>query len=202
MAGSVTSVTCPPAGTPTLLDVPTVFVLPGSLLAFNEILGATGFQDAILSEVRQTAVVNPGAVDYPVTYQVPAQKVALGMSGAAGEFSRHSAAILIQGVANYGVPGPEGNLVVSAGPLPVTRDFLINRLVLSSHEILSNFTALITNGLPFTVEVSISVTWLLVDEALWQNVYRPIYRQALPVILDRLAAAAAAVSTTEGVGVS
>lgn len=172
-----------PHGLLEVLPGGTVFTLPETLQRFNALVGASAIAGAVPLELTQEVVINPGATNSFV-YTVPEGIVSIAMSGAHGYFTRHSADILINGFVNYGLPDEQ---LITEPNIPATHDFFINRLVDGSHEIKSNLTILFTNQTPWVVTVTIQVTLLQVDQSLWDNMYYPIFRQAVRVWMESLA---------------
>jgi len=101
-----------------------------------------------------------------------------------GYFSHHSPGITLTGFLNYGLPTVQP---VTQPNLPVVRDFSISREVTESHELTNNLTILIANNTPLRLDVTFVTTWLLIDVALWNSTYAPIFRQALRAWVQAMA---------------
>ena len=150
----------------------TVFTLPETLQRFNELVGAAAIAGATPVEVTADIRINPGTTGEFV-YQVPEGMVSIAMSASRGFFSRHSPDIVINGFLNYGLPDMQP---ITLPNIPATHDFVINRLVDGSHEILDNLTILFTNDTPWVISVTVQTVVLEIDQALWEHMYYPIFR--------------------------
>lgn len=171
-----------------LLPPGTTFNIP-TLETFNELVGAIALSGAQPLDIIQTALLLPGQANQIIAYQVPANSVAIAMSGYLGHFTVHTAYLTVSGFLNYGLPEV---IPITQPNLPITNDVHINRYVTGSHELTSNVTLVFNNASPWAIQATFSVTMLIVDLDLWKTVYLPIYRKALKTWITALAQDAAA----------